>query len=237
MRYDTSPQNGCCRATCGWCGRAVGDQQIRKCRAQACWQRLNRGRSSITIRVSSRQGPSGFRRRSRCEAREANGAARTPAGRLNFGVDDGPLDSPRLGRPDAFPDTGRSLLPESDRFMTADPLGGDVGNLRFQESGGLNRSPDTGPQSLNRYGYVANNPASFSDPRGLASIFGGADTTCGGLSARSSRPRQFLVPNTGRSPSGRGQVPEGAGARAPRPPGRASKIPESARRAPGGFSP
>jgi hypothetical protein len=54
--------------------------------------------------------------------------------------------------------------------MTADPLGGNVGNLRFQESGGLHRSPDTGPQSLNRYGYVTNNPASLTDPLGLKNI-------------------------------------------------------------------
>ncbi len=40
---------------------------------------------------------------------------------------------------------------ESGRWMTPDPLGGDV----------------TNPQSLNRYAYVTNNPTTFVDPKGL----------------------------------------------------------------------
>jgi RHS repeat-associated protein len=45
----------------------------------------------------------------------------------------------------------RYYSPRLGRFMTADPLGGSTGS----------------PQSLNRYSYVANNPASFVDPLGL----------------------------------------------------------------------
>src|SRR2546426_6005133 len=37
------------------------------------------------------------------------------------------------------------------RWLSPDPLGGDISN----------------PQSLNRYAYVLNNPASFTDPLGL----------------------------------------------------------------------
>jgi len=40
-----------------------------------------------------------------------------------------------------------------NRWLTSDALGGDV----------------TSPQSLNRYAYVTNNPATFTDPLGLAS--------------------------------------------------------------------
>ena len=39
----------------------------------------------------------------------------------------------------------------SGRWMTPDPLGGDI----------------TNPQSLNRYAYVLNNPTTFTDPSGL----------------------------------------------------------------------
>jgi uncharacterized protein RhaS with RHS repeats len=49
--------------------------------------------------------------------------------------------SPRLGRPDASTDTGRSGLSESDPFMAADPLGGDVASRH----------------SLHPHGYVLNN--------------------------------------------------------------------------------
>jgi RHS repeat-associated protein len=48
------------------------------------------------------------------------------------------------------------------RFMSPDPLGGDI----------------TDPQSLNRYAYVGNNPTSFSDPSGMFRTpwgFGGTD--------------------------------------------------------------
>ncbi len=56
-----------------------------------------------------------------------------------------------MGRPDAFTNTGRSVLSEPDRFMSPDPLGGWTGN----------------PQSLNRYTYVLNNPETLVDPLGL----------------------------------------------------------------------
>jgi hypothetical protein len=58
----------------------------------------------------------------------------------------------------------------NSRWASPDPLGPgafSLSNLRFQESGGLHRSPDTGPQSLNRYAYVMNNPLVFIDPLGL----------------------------------------------------------------------
>jgi RHS repeat-associated protein len=48
----------------------------------------------------------------------------------------------------------RYYSPRLGRFMTADPLGGSMGN----------------PQSLNRYSYVVNNPANFVDPLGLKNI-------------------------------------------------------------------
>jgi RHS repeat-associated protein len=45
----------------------------------------------------------------------------------------------------------REYNPTWGRWMTPDPMGGDVLN----------------PQSLNRYAYVNNNPASLTDPLGL----------------------------------------------------------------------
>jgi RHS repeat-associated protein len=45
------------------------------------------------------------------------------------------------------------------RFMSGDPLGGDI----------------TDPQSLNRYAYVRNNPINFIDPTGLISACTGTD--------------------------------------------------------------
>jgi RHS repeat-associated protein len=47
----------------------------------------------------------------------------------------------------------RSFSRSKRRWMTPDPLGGDV----------------TNPQSLNRYAYVLNNPTTFTDPLGLYS--------------------------------------------------------------------
>ncbi|MFY9531631.1 MAG: RHS repeat-associated core domain-containing protein [Candidatus Acidiferrales bacterium] len=45
----------------------------------------------------------------------------------------------------------RHMSSNLGRFLSTDPLGGDLG----------------GPQSLNRYAYVGNNPANFTDPSGL----------------------------------------------------------------------
>jgi len=45
----------------------------------------------------------------------------------------------------------REYAPNQGRWMSPDPLGGDVGN----------------PQSLNRYAYVTNNPVALTDPLGL----------------------------------------------------------------------
>ena len=50
-----------------------------------------------------------------------------------------------------IPATFRGYNPRIGRWMTPDPTGGDVSN----------------PQSLNRYAYVLNNPASLNDPLGL----------------------------------------------------------------------
>jgi len=50
-----------------------------------------------------------------------------------------------------LPSATRELSPALGRWMSPDPLGGDV----------------TNPQSLNRYAYVTNNPATFTDPLGL----------------------------------------------------------------------
>ncbi len=47
----------------------------------------------------------------------------------------------------------RTYIPGYGRWLTPDPMGGDV----------------TNPQSLNRYAYVTNNPASLTDPLGLDS--------------------------------------------------------------------
>jgi RHS repeat-associated protein len=48
----------------------------------------------------------------------------------------------------------RYYSPRLGRFMSPDPLGGDVSN----------------PQSLNRYAYVVNNPTNWTDPSGAAAL-------------------------------------------------------------------
>ena len=60
--------------------------------------------------------------------------------------------NPRLGRPDALTDTGRSALSEPHRFMSPDPLAGSIDD----------------PQSLNGYSYILNNPTSSRGPRELS---------------------------------------------------------------------
>lgn len=50
----------------------------------------------------------------------------------------------------------RYYNPRLGRFMSPDPLGGDILN----------------PQSLNRYAYVTNNPTSWTDPLGLKALPG-----------------------------------------------------------------
>ena len=52
-----------------------------------------------------------------------------------------------------IPSATRELSPALGRWLTPDPLGGDV----------------TNPQSLNRYAYVLNNPTTLTDPLGLQS--------------------------------------------------------------------
>jgi RHS repeat-associated protein len=58
----------------------------------------------------------------------------------------------------------RYYIPEQGRWLTPDPLAGDV----------------TDPQSLNRYAYVGNNPTSFIDPSGLLGkcTYGGTWPRC-----------------------------------------------------------
>lgn len=52
----------------------------------------------------------------------------------------------------------RYYVPEKGRWLTPDPLAGDI----------------TNPQSLNRYAYVMNNPTNFVDPLGLGPCVPGA---------------------------------------------------------------
>ncbi len=52
---------------------------------------------------------------------------------------------------DLMPTLNRQFSPTLGRWMTPDPTGGNI----------------LDPQSLNRYAYVENNPATFSDPSGL----------------------------------------------------------------------
>ena len=65
--------------------------------------------------------------------------------------------NPRLGRPDAFTDAGRSALSAPDRFMSPDPLGPGAFNLADR-------------QTLDLYSYVRNSPTSLVDPVGLQQI-------------------------------------------------------------------
>jgi RHS repeat-associated protein len=60
------------------------------------------------------------------------------------------LDFPGIAGSDAA--QFRNYMQSYGRWMTPDKLGGDVAD----------------PQSLNRYAYVMNNPATFSDPLGLS---------------------------------------------------------------------
>ena len=77
--------------------------------------------------------------------------------------------NPRIGRPDAFTDTGRSVLSEPDRFMTPDPsnAGAIAGN----------------PQSWNAYSYVLNSPETLFDPLGMSCT---NSTTTGGENTETS---------------------------------------------------
>jgi RHS repeat-associated protein len=54
-----------------------------------------------------------------------------------------------------YPTDFRKYTPALGRWMSPDPMGGDV----------------TNPQSLNRYAYVTNNPTTFTDPLGLYNPF------------------------------------------------------------------
>ena len=56
----------------------------------------------------------------------------------------------------------RYYNPRLGRFMSADPLGGNIGD----------------PQSLNRYAYVANNPVNLIDPHGLEFVMKITVTDC-----------------------------------------------------------
>ncbi|HEV2348772.1 MAG TPA: RHS repeat-associated core domain-containing protein [Terriglobia bacterium] len=56
----------------------------------------------------------------------------------------------------------RRYNPTQGRWVSPDPLGGDVTNSSGDEPGG--------PQSLNRYAYVMNNPTNLTDPMGLDNI-------------------------------------------------------------------
>ena len=52
---------------------------------------------------------------------------------------------------DGYQTSFRNLIPRFGRWLSPDPLGGDISN----------------PQSLNRYAYAVNNPTSLVDPLGL----------------------------------------------------------------------
>ncbi len=54
---------------------------------------------------------------------------------------------------DGYQPPNRYYIPRHGRWLTPDPLGGDI----------------TNPQSLNRYAYVLNNPCTLRDPLGLES--------------------------------------------------------------------
>jgi RHS repeat-associated protein len=65
---------------------------------------------------------------------------------------------------DTYPTPNRIYSGNYGRWLSPDPLGGDVSN----------------PQSLNRYAYVMNNPTSFVDPLGLFRCWNsGTGTYCG----------------------------------------------------------
>jgi len=75
----------------------------------------------------------------------------------------------------------RSYPPNLGRWMSPDPLGGDISN----------------PQSLNRYAYVLNNPVNFIDPLGLqcSNVFNGSwegsgYPPCGDASTHTSQPAE-----------------------------------------------
>jgi RHS repeat-associated protein len=61
------------------------------------------------------------------------------------------MTDPVVGTGDIYPTQFRHYFPTTFRWMTPDPLAGDISN----------------PQSLNRYAYVGNNPENFIDPLGL----------------------------------------------------------------------
>jgi uncharacterized protein RhaS with RHS repeats len=80
---------------------------------------------------------------------------------------------------------------ELGRWLTPDPLGGDV----------------TNPQSLNRYAYALNNPTTFVDPLGLETINYGStgpppcEAQSGPLSPMTSCYTQFGI-QAGTLPAG-----------------------------------
>jgi RHS repeat-associated protein len=63
------------------------------------------------------------------------------------------------GAPLLYPAPFRRYSTPQGRWLSPDPLGGNIGN----------------PQSLNRYAYVMNNPMSLIDPLGLGPQDGGAN--------------------------------------------------------------
>jgi RHS repeat-associated protein len=68
---------------------------------------------------------------------------------------------------DTYPTPNRIYSGNYGRWLSPDPLGGDV----------------TNPQSLNRYGYVMNNPTSSNDPLGLDEDLNPGDVYCSGAGA------------------------------------------------------
>ncbi len=87
---------------------------------------------------------------------------------------------------DLFLTPARSYGSRLGRWMSPDPLGGDV----------------TNPQSLNRYAYVRNNPTSLTDPTGLDSAF----TIDYGCSNTIAQMTSAACQDAGGGPSGGGNA-------------------------------
>jgi RHS repeat-associated protein len=82
------------------------------------------------------------------------------------------LTDPVVGTGDIYPTQFRHYFPTTFRWMTPDPLAGDISN----------------PQSLNRYAYVMNNPMNMIDPLGLAGECGPGRSSCEPWTRHTGKP-------------------------------------------------